>query len=69
MNILPVETKVNFDLTSMGIDKDKFDVIHTVLKGTPDDRKALPVETIISPEELTELNLPAYSFTVLRLKN
>ena len=69
VNILPVETKVNFDLTSMGIDKDKFDVIHTVLKGTPDDRKALPVETIISPEELTELNLPAYSFTVLRLKN
>jgi len=42
--------------------------LKTVLSGRPDDKTARPVETKISLQDINETVLPAYSFTVIRLK-
>ncbi|WP_315815044.1 hypothetical protein [Paraflavitalea speifideaquila] len=40
----------------------------TVLQGQPADKNARPVNTIIPLADIPGFELPAYSFTVIRLK-
>lgn len=67
INLLPVEVNTKLDtdeLNSIGNEVRKI-----VLSGKPDDKTAQPIESKISLQEMKELSLPAYSFTVLRIKN
>jgi len=64
-NLLPIEVAANIDLNQF-ISKETEVQLH-VLKGAPDDRKAVPSEetTTIKPDG--SYSIPAYSFTVLRI--
>ena len=66
VNMLPVavNTKVNLE----GIGVINASAIRTVLTGTPDDKKAKPVTDNITVSKAFPCSLPAYSFTVLRIK-
>ena len=67
VNLLPVAVHSTIDLTGLGIATD-IDAIKTVLQGKPNDRNASSQETrgIVSDTLIVEM--PAYSFTVYRLK-
>ncbi|MFN8252475.1 MAG: alpha-L-arabinofuranosidase C-terminal domain-containing protein [Ferruginibacter sp.] len=63
VNLLPVETTVDCKNVSFS----DYSIQKTVLQGSPDDKTAKPVTT----QEILQNNtviLPAYSFTVLKLK-
>jgi alpha-L-arabinofuranosidase len=66
VNLLPVAviTKVNLE----GIGSINSSAIHTVLTGTADDKKARPVTDKITIGKDFQTTLPAYSFTVIRIK-
>lgn len=67
VNMLPVEvdTKLNADV----LNTTSTNVIKTVLSGNSSDKSARPVESKTSVEEIQNMKLPAYSFSVLRIKN
>lgn len=67
VNMLPVPVQTDIDLTSLGLTSSQG--ILTVLTGTPDDKLAQPVESVVSVPENYRSELPAYSFTVLRIKD
>ncbi|GHT53841.1 alpha-L-arabinofuranosidase [Bacteroidia bacterium] len=66
VNLLPVEVKTKLDIHSLNITGNKF--IKTVLTGTPDDKKARPLQSTVSLSDISEFKIPAYSFTVIRIK-
>lgn len=66
VNLLPVEVKPALDINPLNITGEK--VIKTVLTGQPEDKDAKPEETLITVSDIKDLRLPAYSFTVLRIK-
>ncbi|MDR2147587.1 MAG: carbohydrate binding domain-containing protein [Tannerella sp.] len=66
LNLLPVEVKTRLNTEALHLTATE--VMKTVLSGQPDDRTARPVETRASVQELSEMTLPAYSFTILRYK-
>jgi alpha-L-arabinofuranosidase len=65
VNLLPVTVNTSLDLNQQQLGKN---TIKTVISGNPADQKALPVITAINPDASRQLELPAYSFTVLRFK-
>ncbi|AOW08962.1 alpha-L-arabinofuranosidase C-terminal domain-containing protein [Flavobacterium gilvum] len=66
VNLLPVVVKSSFDLKNYGLENKE--ALKTVLKGDPNDKNAKPTTSICSVSELTNTELPAYSFTVYRIK-
>lgn len=67
VNFLPVAVNTNIDLTPLGITKANAEL--TVLHGAPDDKTAKPQASAITVSSSLAKELPAYSFTVLRIKN
>ena len=65
VNLLPVEINTNVDLTGTGIVQSS--AKRTVLTGKPADTP-LPVEDTMEVAEKFDCQLPAYSFTVIRIK-
>lgn len=65
VNLLPVTVNTSLDLNQQQLGKN---TIKTVISGNPDDKKAVPVMTTINTDVSRQLELPAYSFTVLRFK-
>lgn len=66
VNILPVAVNAKMDLRPFLVGA--ADAELTILSGKPDDRTAKPVTTTVQAGEEYALELPAYSFTVLRIK-
>jgi alpha-L-arabinofuranosidase len=66
VNLLPAEVNAGIDLSKLNVADS--DAVLTVLKGAPDDKTATPkVEKIQALKDFNYL-LPAYSFSVIRLK-
>jgi alpha-L-arabinofuranosidase len=65
VNLLPVNVKsgINFD----GFDPTHAEAFKTVLQGKPDDKTALPQTSTFSMSKQSAVDLPAYSFTVIRI--
>ena len=66
VNLLPVAVTSKVDLNGIAIKADK--AVKTVLKGDPVDKNARPKVSDFAVSELANLELPAYSFTVIRIK-
>ena len=66
VNLLPVSNKVSIDLKDFNLTGT--DAAKIVLQGKPDDRKAKPVASTIAISDVLTEELPAYSFTVIRIK-
>lgn len=64
VNLLPAKTNVNINKLNPVYKE----AIKIVLSGKPDGASACPVEDKVSLDEIQHLELPAYSFTVLRIK-
>lgn len=64
VNLLPVAVNASVDLKNATLGN----AIKTVLKGDPSDQNAKPVVAACSASELMNAELPAYSFTVYRIK-
>ena len=67
VNMLPVEAAVRVNLSGMGNFNPQATQI--VLTGKPGDKKSLPVTNNISVNENFTSHLPAYSFTLIRIKS
>jgi alpha-L-arabinofuranosidase len=67
VNLLPVavNTKINLE----GIGTMNASAIRTLLTGAPDDKKARPKTDNIAVSKDFQSSLPAYSFTVIRIKS
>jgi len=65
VNLLPVAVKTWLDFNQQQLWKN---VVKTIISGKPDDKRTLPVTTKINTESIRQIELPAYSFTVLRFK-
>jgi len=66
VNLLPVAVNTKINLNGITIADPKG--TRTVLKGDPADKNARPVVSSYTVKEQSELELPAYSFTVIRVK-
>lgn len=66
VNLLPVAVNASVDLKNANLGNKE--AVKTVLKGDPADRNAKPVVTSSAISELMNAELPAYSFTVYRIK-
>lgn len=66
VNLLPVQVNTSMDLGS--IKPTGTTAIRTVLQGQPADKNARPVTATMPVATISKLELPAYSFTVIRLK-
>ncbi|NDV60431.1 alpha-L-arabinofuranosidase C-terminal domain-containing protein [Bacteroides sp. 519] len=66
VNMLPVPVNTTIDLSPLHLLTDN--AVLTVLSGRPDDKTAKPVTSDITVGEELKQELPAYSFTVIRLK-
>lgn len=67
VNLLPVAVKANIDTSPLQIASQEATL--SVLSGRPDDKLAQPVISTVQASEVSELELPAYSFTVIRLES
>jgi alpha-L-arabinofuranosidase len=67
VNLLPVEVNANIDLNGFKISKS--DAKLSVLKGQPTDKLAKPEISSISVTNLMDYEMPAYSFSVIRIKS
>jgi hypothetical protein len=66
VNLLPVNVNANLDLKEFEIVDGEAKL--TVLKGKPDDKQARPQSGTIEVTQNFEYQLPAYSFSVIRIK-
>ncbi|MFV8465461.1 alpha-L-arabinofuranosidase C-terminal domain-containing protein [Flavobacterium sp. LB1P62] len=66
VNLLPVAVTAYVDLKNGNLGSNE--AIKTVLKGDPSDKKAKPIVSTSPVSELMNAELPAYSFTVYRIK-
>jgi alpha-L-arabinofuranosidase len=66
VNMLPVAVNTQLDLKNLGVTTSQASRI--VLTGTPDSKTALPRTDIIAVSEAFSSELPAYSFTLIRIK-
>ncbi len=66
VNLLPVSIKAKFDFKPLGFLT--AEATYTILSGRPDDKQAKPVTGTVSISEVSEGEVPAYSFCVLRIK-
>lgn len=67
VNLLPVEVKSSIDLSDF--DLSSLEAVKTVLQGSPDDKNAKPAVSAIAVSRELQPELPAYSFTVIRVKD
>ncbi|AHW59500.1 Carbohydrate binding domain-containing protein [Draconibacterium orientale] len=67
VNLLPAEVAAKIDLSAFEVSDSE--AVLSVLKGNPDSKTAKPDESIISVAEKFDYTLPAYSFSVIRIKN
>ncbi len=67
VNMLPVAVNTKINLEEIG--KIAPSAIRTILSGAPDDKKARPVTDSISVSDNFPYLIPAYSFTVIRIKS
>jgi alpha-L-arabinofuranosidase len=67
VNLLPVVVNSTIDLKGLGINPDT-EALKTVLQGNPDDKNVKSQETNCRVSETLTVELPAYSFTVFRIK-
>lgn len=65
-NLLPMEVKAEIDLAPYKIKESTASL--TLLKGKPADLDALPEERTMTVNESFDYSLPAYSFSIIRLK-
>lgn len=66
VNLLPVEINAKVNLGDVGALNPS--AVRTVLPGTPDDKTARPITDNIAVGDNFPCRLPAYSFTVIRIK-
>jgi len=66
VNLLPAEVNAGINLSALNIADSK--AVLSVLKGAPDDKMAKPVVGTLPVSKNFNYVLPAYSFSVLRLK-
>ncbi|WP_346860750.1 alpha-L-arabinofuranosidase C-terminal domain-containing protein [uncultured Draconibacterium sp.] len=66
VNLLPAEVEAGIDLTKLNIADS--DAVLSVLSGTPDDKTAIPQSRKLQVSDNLKYQLPAYSFSVIRLK-
>ncbi|MBB2144884.1 alpha-L-arabinofuranosidase [Pedobacter sp. LMG 31464] len=66
VNLLPVTVNTSFNFNEIGVLNVK--AAKTVITGNPVDKNTKPIVSEINISAETPLDLPAYSFTVLRLK-
>ena len=66
VNLLPVSVQATIDLK--GIIPENTEAVKTVLTGAPDDKNAKPEISTCKVSEDFKLELPAYSFTVVKMK-
>ncbi|MBS2099385.1 alpha-L-arabinofuranosidase [Carboxylicivirga linearis] len=64
-NLLPIEVAANIDLNQFISEEAEVQI--NVLKGAPDDRKAVPSEETMTVKPDAVYSMPAYSFTVIRI--
>ena len=65
VNLLPVAVNMDVELPSLeGMNKN---AVKTVLAGDPKDKNARPVESTLEVSEQFAYEMPAYSFTVIRI--
>jgi alpha-L-arabinofuranosidase len=67
VNLLPVEVQSDIDLS--GFDLSSSEAVKTVLQGNPEDKNARPTVSAIAVSQEFKTGLPAYSFTVIRIRN
>ena len=67
VNLLPVVVNSTIDLKGLGLDLSS-EAIKTILVGKPGDKRVESQETHSAVTETLTLELPAYSFTVYRMK-
>jgi len=65
VNLLPVAVNTTLDLN---LKQQSFNATKTVLSGNPADKKVLPVSSNITLTSGQQLEIPAYSFTVIKFK-
>lgn len=65
VNLLPVAVNATLDLN---LKQQIFNATKTVLSGNPADKKVLPVSSSIKLTAGQQLEIPAYSFTVIKFK-
>ncbi|MBF4472956.1 alpha-L-arabinofuranosidase C-terminal domain-containing protein [Flavobacterium sp. HJJ] len=66
VNMLPIPISTSVDLKNSNLENTQ--AVKTVLTGEPSDKNARPTVTSCSASELAKTELPAYSFTVYRIK-
>ena len=66
VNLLPVSVNSSIDLKNANFESKE--AVKTVLKGDPSDKNAKPVVSSCPVSDLNNVELPAYSFTVYRIK-
>ncbi|WP_288206473.1 alpha-L-arabinofuranosidase C-terminal domain-containing protein [uncultured Parabacteroides sp.] len=66
VNLLPVPTQTSVLLKDIPVVEETATL--TTLSGKPDDKQAKPVTTTIRVSNDFDIDLPAYSFTVIRIK-
>jgi alpha-L-arabinofuranosidase len=66
VNLLPVSVNTTLDLNGISVIESQ--ATKTVLAGRPADKNSKPVESVVSLTDKTKLEIPAYSFTVIRVK-
>ncbi|RVT73180.1 alpha-L-arabinofuranosidase [Flavobacterium sufflavum] len=67
VNILPVEVSTQLNLKNLGVIASQ--ASRTLLTGTPDSKTALPKTDSIAISESFSAVMPAYSFTLIRMKS
>lgn len=65
VNLLPVAVNASLDLN---LKQQSFKATKTVLSGNPADKKVLPISSSITLTAGQQLEIPAYSFTVIKFK-
>lgn len=66
VNLLPVAVNTTIDITDYNVSNNTAACI--VLTGTPNDQKAVPTESVIEVAQQFIHEMPAYSFTTIRIK-
>lgn len=66
VNLLPVAVSSNIDLTDMQL-SERTPALLTVMQGNLDDETVRPEETTLPISEQLEYELPAYSFSIIRI--
>lgn len=66
LNLLPVEVNTTIDLSPLGLTNKH--AVKTILQGQPADEKVKPATSTIQVSNSHQQHLPAYSFTILRIK-